>query len=122
MEETWANGGTGGRRADVSGVDLHLEPVRDQGAGRAGRRAARRHPGRPPPPGYAAAVIACAGLYADKVAALSGAPPSPRIVPFRGDYFVLRPERRHLVRSLIYPVPDPAFPLKIGLSWLSMTF
>lgn len=56
------------------------------------------------------AVIACAGLYADKVAALSGASPSPRIVPFRGDYFVLRPERRHLVRGMIYPVPDPAFP------------
>jgi (S)-2-hydroxyglutarate dehydrogenase len=56
------------------------------------------------------AVIACAGLYADRVAELSGAPRSPRIVPFRGDYFVLRPERRDLVRSLIYPVPDPAFP------------
>jgi L-2-hydroxyglutarate oxidase LhgO len=34
----------------------------------------------------------------------------PRIVPFRGDYYVLRPDRRHLVRGLIYPVPDPAFP------------
>jgi len=58
----------------------------------------------------AGGVIACAGLYADRVAALSGPPTSPRIVPFRGDYFVLRPERGHLVRSLIYPVPDPAFP------------
>lgn len=56
------------------------------------------------------AVIACAGLYADRVAELSGASRAPRIVPFRGDYFVLRPERRHLVRGLIYPVPDPAFP------------
>jgi L-2-hydroxyglutarate oxidase LhgO len=58
----------------------------------------------------AGVVIACAGLYADRVASLGGAKPDPRIVPFRGDYYVLRPERRHLVRNLIYPVPDPAFP------------
>jgi L-2-hydroxyglutarate oxidase LhgO len=58
----------------------------------------------------ARSVIACAGLQADRVAALTGGSPTPRIVPFRGDYFVLRPDRRHLVRSLIYPVPDPAFP------------
>jgi L-2-hydroxyglutarate oxidase len=55
-------------------------------------------------------VIACAGLYADRVAAMTGAPPNPRIVPFRGDYYVLRPERRSLVRGMIYPVPDPSFP------------
>jgi (S)-2-hydroxyglutarate dehydrogenase len=55
-------------------------------------------------------VIACAGLYADRVAALTGAPRDPRIVPFRGDYYVLPPERRHLVNALIYPVPDPSFP------------
>jgi L-2-hydroxyglutarate oxidase LhgO len=58
----------------------------------------------------AGAVISCAGLYADRVAELAGAPASPRIVPFRGDYYTLRPERRPLVRNLIYPVPDPAFP------------
>jgi len=58
----------------------------------------------------ASTVVACAGLYADRVAALTDAPSVPRIVPFRGDYYVLRPERRHLVRGLIYPVPDPAFP------------
>lgn len=58
----------------------------------------------------ARSVVACAGLYADRLAALSGQPPTPRIVPFRGDYYTLRPERRYLVRSLIYPVPDPAFP------------
>jgi L-2-hydroxyglutarate oxidase LhgO len=58
----------------------------------------------------AATVIACAGLHADRIAALSGAPHSPRIVPFRGDYYVLKRERRHLVRGLIYPVPDPSFP------------
>jgi L-2-hydroxyglutarate oxidase LhgO len=55
-------------------------------------------------------VVACAGLQADRVARLTGAPVEPRIVPFRGDYWLLRPERRHLVRHLIYPVPDPAFP------------
>jgi L-2-hydroxyglutarate oxidase LhgO len=55
-------------------------------------------------------VIACAGLHADRVARLTGGPPDPRIVPFRGDYWVLRPDRRYLARNLIYPVPDPAFP------------
>jgi L-2-hydroxyglutarate oxidase LhgO len=55
-------------------------------------------------------VIACAGLHSDRVARLTGGPPDPRIVPFRGDYWVLRPDRRHLARNLIYPVPDPSFP------------
>ncbi len=55
-------------------------------------------------------VISCAGLYADRVARLTGAPDVPRIVPFRGDYYILRPDRRHLVKGLIYPVPDPRFP------------
>ncbi len=55
-------------------------------------------------------LVVCAGLYADRVAALSGDGADPRIVPFRGDYYVLRPDRRHLVRGLIYPVPDPRYP------------
>jgi len=55
-------------------------------------------------------VVVCGGVYADRLAALTGAPAEPRIVPFRGDYVVLRPERRELVRGLVYPVPDPAFP------------
>jgi L-2-hydroxyglutarate oxidase LhgO len=55
-------------------------------------------------------VLTCAGLQSDQVAGLSGAPGEPRIVPFRGDYWQLRPERRHLARNLIYPVPDPRFP------------
>jgi L-2-hydroxyglutarate oxidase LhgO len=55
-------------------------------------------------------LVACAGVYADRVAALSGGARDPRIVPFRGDYYVLKPERKHLIRALIYPVPDPAFP------------
>jgi (S)-2-hydroxyglutarate dehydrogenase len=61
-------------------------------------------------PFEAHAVIACAGLYADRLAAMAGASREPRIVPFRGDYFMLRPQRRHLVKGLIYPVPDPSFP------------
>src|SRR5947208_8905107 len=55
-------------------------------------------------------VVVCAGLQADRVAALSGDRREPRVVPFRGDYWQLRPEARHLCRNLIYPVPDPAFP------------
>ena len=55
-------------------------------------------------------VVVCGGVHADRLAALTGAPPEPRIVPFRGDYLVLKPERRHLVRGLVYPVPDPEFP------------
>jgi L-2-hydroxyglutarate oxidase LhgO len=55
-------------------------------------------------------LLTCAGLHSDQVAGLSGAPADPRIVPFRGDYWQLRPGRRHLARNLIYPVPDSKFP------------
>ncbi len=55
-------------------------------------------------------VIVCAGLQADRLAIASGEPAEPRIVPFRGEYWQLRPDRAHLVRGLIYPVPDPALP------------
>lgn len=55
-------------------------------------------------------VCVCAGLHADRLAAASGEPRDPRIVPFRGEYFALRPDRVELCRSLIYPVPDPALP------------
>lgn len=58
----------------------------------------------------AAHVITCAGLQSDKVSAFGHGKRDVRIVPFRGDYYVLRPEKRHLVRALIYPVPDPRFP------------
>ncbi len=54
--------------------------------------------------------INCAGLQSDRVARLAGLEPDVRIVPFRGEYFDIAPERRHLLRSLIYPVPDPRFP------------
>jgi L-2-hydroxyglutarate oxidase LhgO len=55
-------------------------------------------------------VLACAGLHSDRVAGLSGGRADPAIIPFRGDYWQLRPQRRDLVRNLVYPVPDPAFP------------
>ncbi len=55
-------------------------------------------------------VFVCAGLQADRLAVASGEPAEPRIVPFRGEYWQLRPDRAHLVRGLIYPVPDPALP------------
>jgi (S)-2-hydroxyglutarate dehydrogenase len=55
-------------------------------------------------------VIACAGIYSDRVARMTGAAKSPLIAPFRGDYYLLRPERRDLIRTNIYPVPDPQFP------------
>src|SRR5207244_1787743 len=52
-------------------------------------------------------LVNCAGLYSDVVARLAGARTEIRIIPFRGEYYMLRPERRSLVRGLIYPVPDP---------------
>jgi L-2-hydroxyglutarate oxidase len=55
-------------------------------------------------------LINCAGLQCDRVAQLAGERRDVRIVPFRGEYYKLRPERQHLVRNLIYPVPDPRFP------------
>jgi L-2-hydroxyglutarate oxidase len=58
----------------------------------------------------ASRVIVCAGAWTDRLAVDAGAPADPRIVPFRGAYLRLRPERRSLVRGLIYPVPDPQLP------------
>ena len=59
---------------------------------------------------HADALVNCAGLHSDRIARLAGLRPAARIVPFRGEYYELRPERRDLVRGLIYPVPDPRFP------------
>jgi len=58
----------------------------------------------------AAHAVFCAGAWADRLAVAAGASPDPRIVPFRGAYLRLVPERRRLVRALIYPVPDPSLP------------
>lgn len=55
-------------------------------------------------------LINCAGLHCDRVSRMAGNRDATRIVPFRGEYYKIRPERQHLVRNLIYPVPDPKFP------------
>ncbi|MDI5977322.1 L-2-hydroxyglutarate oxidase [Amycolatopsis magusensis] len=56
------------------------------------------------------ALVNCAGLHSDRIARLAGLTPKARIVPFRGEYYELREDRRHLVRGLIYPVPDASLP------------
>ena len=58
----------------------------------------------------ARAVINCAGLFSDRIARMAGERPEVQIVPFRGEYYDMVPERAGLVRALIYPVPDPRFP------------
>lgn len=58
----------------------------------------------------AARVVACAGAWSDRLAEASGETADPRIIPFRGGYLRLRESARHLVRALIYPVPDPSLP------------
>jgi (S)-2-hydroxyglutarate dehydrogenase len=58
----------------------------------------------------AATVVTCAGLHSDRVARMTGADPGVRILPFRGEYYELAPSGRHLVRGLVYPVPDPELP------------
>src|SRR5215208_4812950 len=62
----------------------------------------------------ARAAVVCAGAWSDRLAVACGAPAEPRIVPFRGGYLRLRPERRALVRASIYPVPDPELPFLGG--------
>jgi len=56
------------------------------------------------------ALVNCGGLYSDRVARICGVDPGVEIVPFRGEYYELVPERRQLVKNLIYPVPDPRYP------------
>ena len=55
-------------------------------------------------------LVNCAGLYSDKIARMNGIPLTAKIIPFKGEYYLLKENRRHLVRNLIYPVPNPAFP------------
>jgi (S)-2-hydroxyglutarate dehydrogenase len=55
-------------------------------------------------------VVTCGGLHSDRLVRAAGQRPGARIVPFRGEYYTIRKERQHLVRNLIYPVPDPKFP------------
>lgn len=55
-------------------------------------------------------VLTCGGLYADKLAELSGCSRDPRIIPFRGEYLLLKKEKCNMIKGNIYPVPDPRFP------------
>lgn len=64
-------------------------------------------------------LINCAGLQSDRVARLGGVDPQAKIVPFRGEYYELIPEKRYLVKGLIYPVPNPAFPF-LGVHFTRM--
>ncbi len=64
-------------------------------------------------------VINCGGLHSDRIAKASGCDPGAQIVPFRGEYYQLVPAKRHLVRNLVYPVPDPAFPF-LGVHFTRM--
>jgi L-2-hydroxyglutarate oxidase len=64
-------------------------------------------------------IVNCAGLQSDRVARMCGVDPGLQIVPFRGEYYVLVPEKHHLCRTLIYPVPDPRFPF-LGVHFTRM--
>ncbi|AHM58573.1 FAD dependent oxidoreductase [Flammeovirgaceae bacterium 311] len=64
-------------------------------------------------------LINCAGLYSDKVAKMTGQQLDLQIVPFRGEYYEVKPEKQYLVRNLIYPVPDPNFPF-LGVHFTRM--
>jgi (S)-2-hydroxyglutarate dehydrogenase len=64
-------------------------------------------------------IINCAGLYSDRIAKLGHVKPIAKIIPFRGEYYELKPEKRHLVKHLIYPVPNPDFPF-LGVHFTRM--
>jgi (S)-2-hydroxyglutarate dehydrogenase len=64
-------------------------------------------------------LINCAGLQSDRIARMSGVDPKLQIIPFRGEYYELVPEKEHLVKNLIYPVPDPRFPF-LGVHFTRM--
>ena len=64
-------------------------------------------------------LVNCAGLYSDRVAEMCGVEPGAKIVPFRGEYYELAPRKRGLIRNLIYPVPNPAFPF-LGVHFTRM--
>jgi L-2-hydroxyglutarate oxidase len=94
------------RRLRAAGAALSLGSTVLGGARSGGRWMVHTSSGDLP----ADVVVNCAGLQSDLVARRLGATPTARIVPFRGEYYSLKPDRSNLVRSLIYPVPDPRFP------------
>lgn len=104
-DDVRAAGGTVATGRRVTGVEERSGEavVRWSGSGAGGRGGGEL---------AAASVVSCAGLWSDRVAAMTGegGKAAPRIVPFRGDYYTLTPSARGLVRGLLYPVPDPRFP------------
>lgn len=64
-------------------------------------------------------VINCGGLFSDRLTQMSGVQPQAKIIPFRGEYYELKPEKRYLVKNLIYPVPNPEFPF-LGVHFTRM--
>lgn len=68
---------------------------------------------------YSKLMVNCAGLYSDKIAQMTGQGKDFKIIPFRGEYYDLKPEKNHLVKGLIYPVPNPAFPF-LGVHFTRM--
>lgn len=68
---------------------------------------------------HAGHLVTCGGLWADRLIEMAGQQPVAPIVPFRGEYYTLRPEAHHLCRTLIYPVPDPAYPF-LGVHFTRM--
>jgi (S)-2-hydroxyglutarate dehydrogenase len=64
-------------------------------------------------------LLSCAGLYSDRVAEMTGHPRTVQILPFRGEYWLIKPERQSLCRNLIYPVPNPQFPF-LGVHFTRM--
>ena len=102
-------------KLSASGGEVHtgacVNELRRQGGGWLARTTAGEFEGD--------FLINCAGLQCDRVSKLAGEKPSARIIPFRGEYYTIRPERQHLVRHLIYPVPDPKFPF-LGVHFTRM--
>ena len=68
---------------------------------------------------YTKYLINCGGLYSDRIASRCGLNPSVKIIPFRGEYYKIKEDKKHLVKNLIYPVPDPAFPF-LGVHFTRM--
>jgi len=64
-------------------------------------------------------IVNCGGLYSDRIAKLCGVKPNLQIIPFRGEYYEIKPDKEHIVKNLIYPVPDPKFPF-LGVHFTRM--
>jgi len=92
-------------RFKASGITIHADAISIQSQD--GRECRARQ------------LINCAGLQSDRIARLAGVDPGVKIIPFRGEYYELKPERHHLVKNLIYPVPDPRFPF-LGVHFTRM--